>query len=138
MILKYYISPGHLLVIALLLIIGCKNDRSHSNFALTLRLPNEPDCIHPIFSKSTYAAPIETLILLPPAEYDPVSLQLTPLLLESIPQAEPVTSGKHANGHVYKMKIRKGAEWSDHKPVTGEDYLFTIKSVYNPYVDASW
>ncbi|HEX5111214.1 MAG TPA: ABC transporter substrate-binding protein, partial [Saprospiraceae bacterium] len=107
-----------------------------SNFALTLRLPNEPDCIHPIFSKSTYASPIETLILLPPAEYDPVSLQLSPLLLEAIPQPEVVTSGKHAHGHVYKMKFRKGAEWSDHKPVTAEDYLFTVKSVYNPYVDA--
>ncbi len=139
MILKSNISLPYLVVIALLLFIGCKSDRSHSNFALTLRLPNEPDCLHPIFSKSTYAAPIETLILLPPAEFDPLSLQLTPLLIESIPQAEPVTAGKHANGHVYKMKIRKGAEWSDHTPVTAEDYLFTVKSLYDPYVEAqSW
>jgi peptide/nickel transport system substrate-binding protein len=139
MILKQNISPGHFLVMTLLFFIGCKTDRIDSNFSLTLRLPNEPDCLHPIFSKSTYAAPIETLILLPPAEYDPVSLQLTPLLIEALPEAETVTSGKHANGHVYKMKIRKGAEWSDHKPVTGEDYLFTVKSVYDPYVEAqSW
>jgi len=121
------------------LFIGCKSDRSTSDFSLTLRLPNEPDCIHPIYSKSTYAAPIETLILLPPAEYDPLSLQLTPLLLEQIPTAEVVTSGKHAKGHVYKMQFRKGAVWSDQKPVTGEDYLFTIKSAYNPHVEApSW
>jgi hypothetical protein len=52
-----------------------RSDQSNSSLSLTLRLPNEPDCIHPIFSKSIYAAPIETLILLPPAEYDPVSLQ---------------------------------------------------------------
>jgi peptide/nickel transport system substrate-binding protein len=136
MILKHNISPGHFVVMALLSFFACKSDGSYSNFSLTLRLPNEPDCLHPIFSKSTYASPIETLILLPPAEYDPISLELTPLLIESIPQAELVSAGKHANGHVYKMKIRKGAEWSDHKPVTGEDYLFTVKSVYNPYIDS--
>lgn len=135
MILNRNISPGYLLALALFFFFACKSDRSDSNFSLTLRLSNEPDCLHPIFSKSTYAAPIETFILLPPAEYDPISLQLTPLLIESVPQPETVTSGKHANGQVYKMKIRKGAEWSDHKPVTAEDYLFTVKSVYNPYVE---
>ena len=134
--MKRNISPLLAILFASTFFIGCKSDRSASGFSLTVRLPNEPDCIHPIYSKSTYAAPIETLILLPPAEYDPVSLQLTPLLLEQMPTAEVVSSGKHANGHVYKMQFRKGAVWSDQKPVTGEDYLFTIKSVYNPHVEA--
>jgi peptide/nickel transport system substrate-binding protein len=126
-------------VIALVLAAGCKRAPDYSSFSLTLRLPNEPDCIHPIFSKSTYAAPIETLILLPPAEYDPVSLQLSPLLLEQIPVAEEVTSGKHAHGHVYHLQFRKNAVWSDNQPVTGQDYLFTVKSVYNPHIEAqSW
>jgi len=126
-------------VFTALLITGCRSDQSSSGLSLTVRLPNEPDCIHPIFSKSTYAAPIETLILLPPAEYDPLSLELTPLLLDRIPEAEEVTSGKHAHGKVYKMRFREGAVWSDNQPVTGEDYLFTIKSVYNPHVEAqSW
>ena len=137
--MKGNISHSLAFVITALLFTGCRSDQSTSGLSLTLRLPNEPDCIHPIFSKSTYAAPIETLILLPPAEYDPLSLQLTPLLLDQIPQAEEVTSGKHAHGTVYKMHFRKGAVWSDNKPVTGEDYLFTIKSVYNPHVEAqSW
>jgi peptide/nickel transport system substrate-binding protein len=139
MIRKGNISLSLVIAMTSLFFIGCKSDRGASDFSLTLRLPNEPDCIHPIFSKSTYAAPIETLILLPPAEYDPVSLKLSPLLLEQLPVAEPVATGKHAHGNVYKMQFRKGAVWSDNKPVTGADYLFTIKSVYNPHVEAqSW
>ncbi len=136
MIWKGTISINLVFAFASLLFIGCQSDRSTSTFSLTVRLPNEPDCLHPIFSKSTYAAPIETLILLPPAEYDPISLQLTPLLLEKMPEAEAVSAGKHVNGHVYKMQFRKGAVWSDGKPVTGEDYLFTVKSVYNPHIEA--
>jgi len=136
MIRKSNISLPLLFTIVSIFVFGCTSDRSNSDFTLTVRLSNEPDCLHPIFSKSTYAAPIETLIFLPPAEYDPVSLQLSPLLLEQLPVAELVTSGKHANGHVYKMQFRKGAVWTDNKPVTGEDYLFTVKSVYNPHVEA--
>ena len=50
-----------------------------------------------------------------------------------------VKEGKHANGKVFKLEFRPEAEWADGKPVTGEDYLFTFKSIYNPYVNAdSW
>jgi peptide/nickel transport system substrate-binding protein len=35
---------------------------------------------------------------------------------------------------VYRIELRDGATWSDGKPVTAADYLFTIKSVYNPYL----
>src|SRR6478752_1894220 len=120
--MKGNISISLAFIVTALLFTGCHSDQSSSGLSLTVRLPNEPDCIHPIFSKSTYAAPIETLILLPPAEYDPLSLQLTPLLLDQIPQPEVVTSGKHAHGTVYKMHFRPGAVWSDNKPVTAEDY----------------
>lgn len=121
-------------------LFSCKNavDVS-SSFSLNLRLPNEPESLHPIFSKSSQASPIESLILLPIAEYDPVSLTLTPLLITKMPVPEIVTEGKHANGRVFRLDFRPEAEWADGKPVTGEDYLFTFKSVYNPHVNAgSW
>lgn len=120
-------------------LFSCKNAADISSLAVTIRLPNEPESLHPIFSKSAYASPIESLILLPIAEYDPVSLTLTPLLITKMPVPEMVTEGKHANGKVFKLEFRPEAEWADGKPVTGEDYLFTFKSIYNPYVNAdSW
>ena len=120
-------------------IFSCKNAADISSLAVTIRLPNEPESLHPIFSKSAYASPIESLILLPIAEYDPISLTLTPLLITKMPVPEMVKEGKHANGKVFKLEFRPEAEWADGKPVTGEDYLFTFKSIYNPYVNAdSW
>jgi len=119
--------------------LSCKNAPEISSFEVTIRLPNEPESLHPIFSKSLYASQIESLILLPVAEYDPVSMALTPLLITNIPQGEKVTEGKHMNGKVFRMEFRPEAVWADGKPVTGEDYLFTFKSVYNPHVNAgSW
>ena len=121
-------------------LFSCKNATDvSSSFSLNLRLPNEPESLHPIFSKSSNASPIESLILLPITEYDPFSLTLTPLLITKMPVPEMVTEGKHANGKVFNLEFRPEAEWADGKPVTGEDYLFTIKSIYNPYVNAdSW
>ena len=118
---------------------SCKNTADESAFEVTIRLPNEPESLHPIFSKSLYASQIESLILMPLAEYDPVSLELSPLLITQIPTGEKVTEGKHAGGKLFRLQFRPEAVWSDGKPVTGHDYLFTFKSVYNPHVNAqSW
>ncbi|HJW31017.1 MAG TPA: hypothetical protein VJ508_17445, partial [Saprospiraceae bacterium] len=42
---------------------ACRADRNASALSVTIRLPNEPESLHPIFSKSAFAAQIESLIL---------------------------------------------------------------------------
>jgi peptide/nickel transport system substrate-binding protein len=105
--------------------------------SVNVRMPIEPESLHPMFSKSSFARQIESLTLLPIAEYDPLTLQLSPLLITSMPTAKPVSEGKHKGGNLYELQFRPEATWSDGKPVTAEDYLFTIKAVFNPYVTAS-
>lgn len=80
---------------------------------------------------------IAGLIMLPAAEFDPMTLQLSPLLITTIPQAEDLTEGNHKGGQLFKMQFRPEATWDDGSPVTANDYLFTVKSVFNPYVTAS-
>lgn len=115
-------------------LVSCKSDRETSTLSVTIRLPNEPESLHPVFSKSAYAVQIESLILLPLAEFDPVSMTLSPLLIESIPSTESVTSGPFIHHKKYNLRIRDEAVWADGKPVTSADYLFSVKSVYNPYL----
>lgn len=120
-------------------LLSCKSEPEITSFEVAIRLPNEPESLHPIFSKSIFASQIETLIMLPVTEFDPFSLTLSPLLITEIPAAENVTEGKHTGGKVYHLTFRPEAVWADNKPVTAEDYLFTFKSVYNPHVNAgSW
>ncbi len=120
--------------------LSCKNSTETSGpLPVTVRMPIEPDGLHPMFSKSSFASQIESLILLPIAEYDPVSLKLSPLLITEMPPAEKVTEGKHNGGQMYQLHFRPEATWSDGKPVTANDYLFTVKAIFNPYVNAaSW
>lgn len=118
-------------------ILSCTNTADESSQEVTIRLANEPESLHPIFSKSIYATQIESLILLPITEYDPVSMELSPVLLSAIPKGQPVMEGPHIGGTKYSLAFRPESVWADGKPVTGEDYLFTVKSVFNPYVNAS-
>ncbi len=117
--------------------MSCKTGTDTStSLTVNVRIPQEPESLNPLFSKSSYATQISSLILLPVAEYDPVTLKLSPLLITDIPVSENVTEGNHTGGHRFQLHFRPEAVWSDGKPVTVEDYLFTLKAIFNPYVTA--
>jgi len=119
-------------------ILSCKTgSETTTPLSVTVRMPTEPESLNPMFSKSSYATQIESFILLPIAEIDPVSLSLSPLLISEMPVGEDIKEGKHAGGKMYKLHFRPEAEWADGKPVTASDYLFTIKTVFHPYVSAN-
>ena len=134
-VIQHIILSG---VLFAFLFSSCKTGSdSTAPLTLNVRIPIEPESLNPLFAKSSYATQITSLILLPIAEYDPVSLKLSPLLITEIPSAENITEGKHAGGQRYQLHFRPEATWSDGKPVTAEDYLFTLKAIFNPYVSAS-
>ncbi len=131
--------PAGLLAFLLLAFGGCTDSTTEAPFGITIRLPNEPESLNPIFSRSIYASQIEGLIMPCLAEYDPVSLTLSPLLITEIPAEEPNPKSPAGKGSMFRLAIRPEATWDDGKPVTSEDYLFTLKAVYNPHMSSvSW
>lgn len=134
---RYY---AHFLLIAFLtMLISCQSDRQvdqGKDFDLKVRLASEPDNLHPMFSRSADATSIENLMLYPLAEFDPYSLALTPLIIESVPEGEMITEGDQAGMQRYALSIRPEAEWGDGKPITAEDYIFTLKAAFHPKVNA--
>lgn len=58
------------------------------------------------------------------------SYDLVPWLAESMPEETP----DHLN---YTYKIRKNVTFSNGKPLTGRDVVFTFKAMMNPLVDAA-
>ncbi len=56
--------------------------------------------------------------------------ELVPWIAEAPPEETP----DHLN---YTFKIRKGVTFSDGKPLTGRDVIFTFKAMMNPLVDAA-
>ena len=125
----------------LLIMTGCQDRATteQTDFQVQIRLASEPDNLHPMFSRSSYSTQIENLIFYPLAEFDPYTLALQPLLIEEVPVAELIETGKYEGLYRYSLKIRDEAVWEDGTPVTANDYLFTVKVAFNPKVNApSW
>jgi peptide/nickel transport system substrate-binding protein len=120
---------------------ACKSDHTtvDASSVVNVRLPSEPDMLNPARSSSSFATQIESLIMYPLAEQDPQSYELSPLLIESLPAAEPIRQGPDSGGVAFRFRIRKEATWDDGSPITGHDYAFTVKMAMNPKVDvAQW
>lgn len=105
----------------------------HTN-TLRIQVPNSPDILNPVLSRTDVARQIETLIYLPLAVYEAKENQWIPVLTAEY-SAESLTDGSA----VYRMRMRPGAKWSDGRTVTAEDVLFTLKMSLNPFLDShSW
>lgn len=69
--------------------------------------------------------------------YDPFTYELSPVLVKSRPVVEEITSGKRKGWATYTYELLEEATWDDGVPITAKDYLFTIKTIFNPHVEAA-
>lgn len=105
----------------------------HTN-TLRIQVPNSPDILNPVLSRTDVSRQIETLMYLPLAIFEGEENQWIPVLASEY-SAESLTDGSA----VYRMKMRPRATWSDGRTVTAEDVLFTLKMSLNPFLDShSW
>jgi peptide/nickel transport system substrate-binding protein len=65
-------------------------------------------------------------------DLDPKSLELKPLLLQSIPSARQVQDGPRKGQYAYDFAIIPEAVWDNGSPVTAHDVAFTLKVVLHP------
>lgn len=119
-----------LLLIFNVFFTACKKDSRPKEFVLRIRLPDEPDCLHPVVSQSGYATQIESMIMPPLFEYDVVNMDPASYLLEKLTEPELVNDSTLA----YKYQIFKEAVWEDGRPVQSSDILYTLKSSLNPFL----
>ena len=115
-------------VALLMFSVGCKSDTKTSIDIINVRINEGPDGLFPLTSKTAVAGQISSKVYLPLADFNPETLVLEPVLLEEIPEPRIDTLGE-----TYDMRILKDAIWSDGKPVTANDVLFTLKLIANPY-----
>ena len=117
-------------------LVSCKTDKTNeesTSSTFVIRLRKQPEQINPILFPSPIAREVYQYLFLAPAEINPEDLSLTPIMIEKV---EPLAV--QSNGaYTLDVKMLKEAKWTDGKPVTGEDYVFTLKSMLHPNTDAS-
>ncbi len=127
--------------VVLSLLFSCRTDPQTSSSddrsaELSIRLKRDPAKLNPMTYPSSLAREVYQYIIVPLADFDPVSLQLRPILIKEIPVAQPITEGQHKGGEKYTLEFLPEAKWDNGKSITAEDYLFTIKAIKNEQIDA--
>ncbi len=89
---------------------------------------SDADKIHPQVSNGADAQYIEAEIFESLLKQDNYSLKLKPWIAAEM----PVVSPDHLQ---YTFKLRKDVHFSDGVPLTGEDIIFTLKALRNPFSD---
>ena len=130
------------LFISLIIFWSCQNDTAketndNSISELNIRLEKEPGLIHPIFATSTIGRTVYQYTFLPLADFHPETLELSPILIKDIPVAYEHTLEDSRVTVAYDIEFREDAQWSDGRPVTAEDYLFTINMIKHPLSKAT-
>jgi len=134
-----------LLVVVLLTVTACKTDPQEQgsdvefqrteNEAL-IRLRAEPGTLNPLTMTDNYATQVASQIFLPLITVDPQTYAYLPVLAKARPTVEEITEGPLAGGMAYTFELHEEAVWDNGTPVTGNDYIFSLKAVLNPLVNA--
>ena len=117
-------------------LVGCKTKEEQKSTTgpalgdwLLVHMLSDPEQLNPLTSNDSGSSAILRYVFEGLLTRDPRSLELKPLLAESRPT---ISDDKLS----YTFKIRKDATFQDGQPITGEDVLFSIKTIKCPLVNA--
>lgn len=120
------------------------NNNNNSNNANTGGSPevniheiDDPDGMNPITSTAANALYMQNNIYSKLLVYDLQTLQLVPQLAVARPEIVALEEGPFAGGMSLTYEILPEATWDNGTPVTADDYIFTLKVIKNPKVDAA-
>ncbi|NQU67521.1 MAG: hypothetical protein HQ510_06225 [Candidatus Marinimicrobia bacterium] len=104
------------------------NPNDHIGDWIILHELSDADKIHPYVSSGADATYIEQKIFQSLMRTDNHTLELVPWVADG----QPTVTDDHLS---YIYKIRKDVYFSDGVPLTGEDMIFSLKALKNPFTD---
>lgn len=135
--------PFLLLTALFFTFLQCKPDpKPDANWKRTsneviVRLGAEPSGLNPVVAIADQnSVQVMRHIFMYLMNIDPKTSKLEPSLVKSEPVIENITEGPLKGGLRYTFEIRGEAVWDDGSPVTANDYVFSLKTVFNPKIPA--
>ncbi len=121
--------------VAMFLLFSCGTDApawKHNDNTVRVRQTTAVTTLNPYLARTKYERVPSELIFQNLMNFDYQALALAPQLIKAAPTAQDITEGEFAGGQSFTYEILAEATWDDGKPVTGHDYDFTLKALFNP------
>ncbi len=132
-------SPLILLIAFVLSFSACnsddKNDKpnwKHNDNTVRVRLTADVQSLNPFLYRGSWTKNVFELIFQYPMDFDREKVALVPQTIVAAPTIEDIVDGQYAGGQKFTFQILEAAVWDDGKPVTGYDYVFSLKTLFNP------
>lgn len=128
----------YLLLLGLIILASCTEDsKETTNWTRTtneviLRLDESPDRLNPVLGTTAYATEVNMQVFSYLLSIEPKTLEFIPQLAKSWPEEKEITDGTFAGSMAFTFDIFEEAAWDDGTPVTGNDYVFMVKTVFVP------
>jgi peptide/nickel transport system substrate-binding protein len=138
--LKKIILPTLFLSLTFCLFQGCKDDEKQKGNGITLSLKSEPKTLNPLLTAGdAYGRQIITQhIFNTLTELDPNTMKYSPTLVKALPEIKDITEGLYKGGVAYTYEILEDAIWDNKTPITGNDYVFSLKTLLNPKIENAY
>ena len=104
-----------------------------ANKNITVVIPEDPPSFNAVIAYTGYDALVMKMVLLGMTGIDPDG-NIYPELAAELPTIEngEVVQDESAGTMTVTWKMRKDVQWSDGKPVTADDVIFTYKAITDP------
>lgn len=98
---------------------------------------SNPENLNPFTSTGASATYIKQNIFSRLLAYDNKTLEIIPQTAIARPEIKEIEEGEYKGGMSLTYEIRTEAKWDNGDPVTAKDYIFSIKALKNPKVNAA-
>lgn len=99
---------------------------------LNVRLEAKVEKLNPLLKGPGYARYVSGNIFQTLGVFDPVSIEIAPLLIKEIPQPVVPSEGPYKGMQEYTFELRDEAKWDNGSPITAADVVFSYKCAMNP------
>ena len=118
-----------ILLVSLLILASCTFRVPKDPYALVRILPSDPENLNPITYTTSYAASVMDNIYEPLFTLNPETLLPKPIL---------ATHWEISDDKLhYTFHLRRNVKWSDGKPMTADDVIYSFQKIKDPKIDAA-
>jgi peptide/nickel transport system substrate-binding protein len=131
-----HLGYGLLLLLATLSCNSQHPKEAEASQSVVCRLSSEPEKLSPFTSADAVTQQLLSNLFQKLTDFDPITLEKKPVLVKKVPQIVKVDTGKWKGGISLTYEMNDSARWDNGTPITAADYMFSLKIILNPYVNA--